>query len=61
MARAPEPERYPYHDWRECPVGQQVKKSGNWQYYLGRPGEERSHCARCAELAAAAETTKQPA
>lgn len=51
MARAPESQRYPYHDWLECPIGRSVKKSGNWQYYLGRPGEERAHCPCCAKLA----------
>lgn len=60
MARAPEPTRYPYHDWRECPVGRKVKKSGDWQYYLGRPGEERARCSQCAELAAAATAAGQP-
>jgi len=54
MARAPEPTRYPYHDHSECPIGGRVKKSGDWQYYLGRPGEERDQCTRCAELATAA-------
>lgn len=50
MARAPETERYPYHNRTECPVGQRVKKSGDWQYYLGRPGEERQLCTQFAEL-----------
>lgn len=57
MARAPESERYPYHDWRECPIGRSVKKSGDWQYYLGRPGEERAHCSYCVKLAAEATVT----
>ncbi len=50
MARAPEAERYPYHDRTECLIGQRVKKSGDWQYYLARPGEARERCARCAAL-----------
>jgi hypothetical protein len=55
MSRAPEPERYPYHDHSECPIGQRIKKSGNWQYYLGHVGEERERCTCCIELASAAE------
>ena len=47
---APAPERYPYHDDDQCPTGQQVKESGDWQYYLARPGEERAQCAHCLEL-----------
>jgi hypothetical protein len=54
MARAPEPERYPYHFRTECTVGQKVKKSGDWQYYLARLGEERAQCPICAKLHAAA-------
>ena len=50
MARSAEPERYPYHFRTECVVGQQVKKSGDWQYYLARPGEERVPCPVCAKL-----------
>jgi len=50
MAPAPEPERYPYHDNDQCPEGQAVKTSGEWQYYEGHPGEERPECPSCAEL-----------
>lgn len=50
MARAPEPERYPYHDQTTCPSGRRVKRSGDWQYYLAHPGEERPRCAHCADL-----------
>ncbi|WP_375418099.1 hypothetical protein [uncultured Hymenobacter sp.] len=52
MAAAPEPERYPYHDDDQCPVGQQVKASDEWQYYRDEPGRERDYCPMCAELAA---------
>ena len=61
MARAPEPERYPYHDRTECAIGQRVKEGGDWQYYLARPGEERTQCTHCAKLhsARAAESIRQ--
>lgn len=60
MARAPAPERYPYHDHSECPIGRSVKKSGDWQYYLGRPGETRERCAYCARLAAEVAKANRP-
>lgn len=50
MAPAPEPERYPYHDNDECPVGQAIKESDDWQYYRDEPGSERTQCRLCAEL-----------
>ncbi len=51
MAPAPEPERYPFHDDDECPVGQEVKGSGEWQYYEPKRKEEtRPRCLTCAEL-----------
>ena len=52
MAPAPEPERYPYHDDDQCPVGQRVKASDEWQYYRDEPGRERAHCPICAGLSA---------
>jgi len=53
-APVPTPERYPYHDNDQCPEGQQIKKSGEWQYYAGHLGEERERCAQCAALDQAA-------
>ncbi len=50
MAPAPEPERYPYHDNDQCPEGQTVKSSGEWQYYQAVPGEERVRCPICVEF-----------
>lgn len=50
MAPAPEPERYPYHDNDQCPIGQEVKSSGEWQYYQAAPDEERARCPICVEL-----------
>ena len=51
MSPAPEPERYPYHDNDQCPVGLEVKASGEWQYYEPKGEEEtRTHCLSCAEL-----------
>ncbi|GAB3825909.1 hypothetical protein [Hymenobacter jeollabukensis] len=50
-APAPEPERYPFHDNDACPVGQEVKRSGEWQYYEPRTVEEtRVRCPQCAAL-----------
>lgn len=49
-APAPVAGRYPYHDPDECPEGQEVKRSGDWQYYFGHPSEERAQCARCGAL-----------
>ena len=49
-APAPEPERCPYHDHDQCPEGQAVKSSGEWQYYQAVPGEERARCPICVEL-----------
>ena len=54
MAPAPEPERYPFHDDDACPTGQQVKSSGEWQYYAPQRKEEtRARCARCVALSRA--------
>ncbi len=51
MAPAPEPERYPFHDNDACPIGQEVKASGDWQYYDPHNREEtRSRCATCVAL-----------
>lgn len=51
MSPAPEPERYPYHDNDACPVGLDVKASGEWQYYEPKQEEEtRPRCFTCAEL-----------
>lgn len=53
MAPAPVPERYPYHDQNDCPPGQKVKTSGNWQYYApATKTETRVRCAHCAALEA---------
>lgn len=30
------PIRYPYHDDSDCPVGQEVQRSGYWQHYEPR-------------------------
>ncbi len=50
MAPAPEPERYPYHNNDQCPIGQAVKHSGEWQYYEANPGEERARCPVCVDF-----------
>ena len=51
MAPAPVSKRYPYHDTDECVVGQEVKASGQWQYYKpARPEETREYCPACSEL-----------
>ncbi|WP_210518841.1 hypothetical protein [Hymenobacter terricola] len=51
MAPAPEPERYPFHDNDVCPIGQEVKASGEWQYYEpAQIAETRARCPICAEL-----------
>ena len=51
MAPAPAPERYPFHDDDACPIGQQVKAGGEWQYYAPQRIEEtRVRCSRCAAL-----------
>ncbi|TGD77343.1 MULTISPECIES: hypothetical protein [Hymenobacter] len=51
---APGPVRYPYHDNDGCPVGQQVKAGGEWQYYEPtRIEETRARCPHCVSLDAA--------
>lgn len=51
VSRAPEPERYPYHDNDVCTLGEQVKRSGHWQYYRpAQPEEARTHCPVCSTL-----------
>ena len=52
MAPAPEEVRYPYHDNDQCPTGQAVKASDDWQYYRDEPETRRAHCPECAELTA---------
>ncbi|GAC1377661.1 MAG: hypothetical protein NVSMB30_25010 [Hymenobacter sp.] len=48
MAPAPEPVRFPYHDRDECPIGQEVKAEGQWQYYVpAGPDETRARCPVC--------------
>lgn len=49
MARAPEEIRYPYHDNDQCPVGQRVKASDDWQYYRDEPETRRPRCPVCAD------------
>lgn len=52
MAPAPEPKRPPYHDDDACPIGLELKSSGEWQYYEPSTVEEtRVRCASCAGLA----------
>ena len=52
MAQAPVPERYSYHDDDACPIGQELKNSGEWQYYEPYQEEEaRARCPACTELA----------
>jgi hypothetical protein len=47
----PVAERYPFHDHAECPVGQAVKKSGQWQYYVPTHAtEKRPRCPLCEAL-----------
>lgn len=51
--RAPTPGtvRFPYHDNDECPVGQQAKTDGEWQYYEPtRMEETRTRCPQCMAL-----------
>ncbi|MCI1189916.1 hypothetical protein MON38_21035 [Hymenobacter sp. DH14] len=51
MAPAPEPERYAYHDNDACPVGLEIKASGEWQYYEPKLKEEtRPRCPQCRAL-----------
>ena len=51
MAPAPEPERYPFHDNSACPEGQEIKRSGEWQYYEPATIEEtRRRCTVCIAL-----------
>lgn len=51
LSPAPEPERYPFHDNDECPVGNDVKASGEWQYYAPQKKEEtRPRCLTCVGL-----------
>ncbi|MCB2410704.1 hypothetical protein [Hymenobacter lucidus] len=57
MAPAPVLERYPFHDNDECPIGQEVKTSGQWQYY--EPTlitETRPRCPTCVQLGRASRT-----
>ena len=52
LAPAPEPVRYPFHDRGECPIGQEIKASGDWQYYEPtQVSETRARCVTCAHLA----------
>jgi hypothetical protein len=45
------PVRYPYHDDSDCPVGQEVQRSGQWQYYEPRQiAHTRPRCPICIEL-----------
>lgn len=45
------PERYPYHDESDCPVGQEVQRSGHWQAYEPRLiADTRPRCPLCIEL-----------
>lgn len=47
----PVPERYPYHDNDECPIGQEIKASGEWQYYAPQQvAETRVRCQQCVAL-----------
>ena len=55
MAPAPELKRYPYHDDDACPIGQELKSTGEWQYYEPAQEEEtRERCPTCAGLAGTA-------
>ena len=48
---APKPKRYPFHDNEECPVGQEVRQRGQWQYYGPRStAETRPRCLTCIAL-----------
>ena len=54
MAPAPVEVRYPFHDDNLCEIGQQLKSSGEWQYYEPTRREEtRVRCLRCQELSRA--------
>lgn len=44
--------RYPYHDNDQCPVGQTLKESDQWQYYPDEPDTPRERCFICDLLAA---------
>ena len=51
MAPAPVSKRGPFHDNSDCPVGQEVKRSGEWQYYASTQlSEMRPRCTHCIEL-----------
>lgn len=51
MAPAPVPERYPFHDNSACPIGQEIKRSGEWQYYKPiQVAETRARCPICIAL-----------
>ena len=51
LALASKPVRYPYHDDSDCPVGQEVQRGGQWQYYEPkRIAETRARCPICIEL-----------
>lgn len=48
---APMPMRYPYHDNDQCPSGQAVKRTGEWQYYEPTSvAETRVRCPTCVAL-----------
>lgn len=51
MAPSPVTERYPYHDNDACLLGQEIKASGQWQYYAPVQDEEiRECCLACLNL-----------
>lgn len=51
LSLAAAPERYPFHDNDECPVGQEVKRSEEWQYYEPTTIDEtRPRCTICLGL-----------
>lgn len=48
---AAKPVRYPYHDDDACPIGQEVKRSGEWHpYEPTRLADTRVRCSQCIEL-----------
>lgn len=48
---AARPVRYPYHDQEACPVGQEVKRSGQWAYYEPTQiADTRVRCPVCIAL-----------
>ena len=47
----PKPTRYPYHDDSDCPIGQEVQRSGEWQLYEPtHVADTRVRCATCLQL-----------